>query len=396
MGGGSFYFFSQRNGSKSEDSSTNNSKEKEPNPPQDNPEPDHQPNNPPQPQPPQPNEEERDCPYLNERELTAKISEYDLKKTEIKDKLAELKKIPHDFVAKLWKKGYHWNDIIQLWEWKIPEPDIPDLKAEKRIGVINELAVKVDIERGSSNEYMEEMKRKGGSGYWEIPYLGVSRKLVVIVRKIPAGGPKINIDENIQESPMDFDNYDKNTTRDYMENLVKLAFGQENNTNSQQHEISIITCLGTENLGKETDLNWGKTSGSSAGSAIYLAFLSSLHQKPISNKITATGTIKMKEEKVKNLNGQEVILKKGDNIPIGNLKEKVVAAVEKGFNQLVLSKYHSAPNILTKPSKKDPTKNKVSDDYNLVVPAEIRAKMTVHWTENIQELKKLILEGSLS
>jgi hypothetical protein len=345
------------------------------------PEPD-QPNNPPQ---PPPNEEEKKCPYLNEQELTAKISEYYLKKAEIKDKLAKLKKIPHSFVAKLWKKGYHWIDITQLWSWKIPEKDIPDLKTKKRIGVINELGIKVDIERSGSKEYREEMERKGGSGYWEMPYLGVSRELVVIMRKT-TGSSKINIDENIQESPLDFDNYDKNTTRDYIENLVNLAFSKENRINSQHYEISIIVCLGTENLGKETDLGWGKTSGSSAGSAIYLAFLSSLHQKPISNKITATGTIKINEEKVKNLNGQEVVLRKGDNIPIGSLKEKAAVAAEKGFNQLILSKYHSSPNILTKPDKKDPTKNKISEDYQQVVPAEIRAKLTVRWTENMKNL----------
>src|SRR5690242_5483603 len=120
------------------------------------------------------------------------------------------------------------------------------------------------------------------------------------------------------------------------------------------------------------------TCGNSAGSAIYLALCSTLHKLPIGNKVGATGTIKMNEEKVKNLNGQEVILKKGDNFPIGSLKEKTIAAVEKGLNQLVLSKYHSAPNILTKPSKKDPTKNITSDDYQQVVPAETRAKITVH------------------
>ncbi|CAG8581359.1 41294_t:CDS:2 [Gigaspora margarita] len=59
-------------------------------------------------------------------------------------------------------------------------------------------------------------------------------------------------------------------------------------------------------------------------------------------------------------------------------KVGATGAAEAGLTQLVLSKYHSAPNILTKPSKKYPGKNVISDDYQKVVPAEVRAKMTVH------------------
>jgi len=214
-----------------------------------------------------------------------------------------------------------------------------------------------------------------------IPHKGASRNLVVICRPISTSEPEINLDENIQESEMKeyFDNYDKNATRKYIHELINLTLSQEKDVNSQQYEISLLWSLGTENFRKEEEIGWGeKTSGNSAGSAIYLALISALHKLPIGNKVGATGTIKMNQEKVKNLNGQEVILKKGDNTPIGSLKEKTIAAAEKGLKQLVLSKYHSAPNILTKPSKKDPAKNITSDDYQQVVPAETRAKITVH------------------
>lgn len=222
----------------------------------------------------------------------------------------------------------------------------------------------------------------------------------VIVRKISNSGPKINIDENIQESPMSFDDDDKKT-RNYIQELVNFALSQEKDINSQQYEISLLWSLGTENFGKEEEINWGGTSGSSAGSAIYLALISALHQKSISHKVCATGTIKMEETKgleVKNLmTGQEVVLKKGDNIPIGSLKAKAIGATEAGLNQIVLSKYHSVPNILTKPSQENPAKNITSDDYQEVVPAETKAKIKeIYWTENIKELWDLVLGGKLS
>src|SRR5207245_2950188 len=194
----------------------------------------------------------------------------------------------------------------------------------------------------------------------ETPLKGTSRNLVVIGRPISTSEPEINLDENIQESEMKeyLDNYDENATRKYIHELINLTLSQEKDVNSQQYEISLLWSLGTENFRKEEEIGWGeKTSGNSAGSTIYLALLSVLHQKSISNKVCATGTINLNQEKVKNLSGQEVILKKGDNIPIGSLKEKTIAAAEKGLNQLVLSKYHFAPNILTKPSKKNPGKN---------------------------------------
>ncbi|CAJ0915242.1 18529_t:CDS:1, partial [Entrophospora sp. SA101] len=37
----------------------------------------------------------------------------------------------------------------------------------------------------------------------------------------------------------------------------------------------------------------------------------------------------------------------GTNLPIGGLKPKVSAAMEKGINRLMLSKYQSSPNLLS-------------------------------------------------
>ncbi|KLL02493.1 MAG: hypothetical protein MRERC_1c092 [Mycoplasmataceae bacterium RC_NB112A] len=330
------------------------------------------------------NEEGKDCPYLNETIIKLPSGKYG----DGEAYLTEFKKIPCNFVVKLWKKGYHWMDIIQLQRWKIPETDIPDLKAEKRTGVIRELAIIPDFEKLSRGEL-------DFSNPNLTPYKGVSRNLIVVVRKIPNNELKINLDNNIQEAPIDFES-DKNATRNYIQELVNFTLSQEKSINPKQYEISLLWSLGIENFQKEEEIGWGGTSGSSAGSAIYLALISAFHQKNISHKVCATGTIKMNEEKVKNLKtGQEVILKKGDNLPIGGLKAKATGAAEVGLNQLVLSKYHSSPNILTKPSKKDSTKNITSADYQQVVPAEVKSKLTVHWTENIKDLRELIFQNKL-
>lgn len=90
------------------------------------------------------------------------------------------------------------------------------------------------------------------------------------------------------------------------------------------------------------DVNFGNSSGSSGRSAIYLALLSALYQKPISRQVAATGTVTTSEQKGM-LNGQEIILEPGSNLPIIGLKEKVEACIEKGINKLVLSKYQTAP-----------------------------------------------------
>ncbi|CAI2178286.1 18365_t:CDS:2 [Funneliformis geosporum] len=82
--------------------------------------------------------------------------------------------------------------------------------------------------------------------------------------------------------------------------------------------------------------------GSSGGSAIYLALLSVLHQKPISHSVAATGNLIMSEQKGM-VNGREILLASGTNLPIAGLEEKVAACAEKGLNRLVLSKYQTAP-----------------------------------------------------
>jgi len=125
------------------------------------------------------------------------------------------------------------------------------------------------------------------------------------------------------------------------------------------------------------DINFGNSSGGSGGSAIYLALLSALHQKPISHQVAATGTLTTSKSKG-TVNGQKIILEQGTNLPITGLKEKTMACVEKGINKLVLSKYQSSPNLLTKKDEYNPNTELKFDDYQQVVPPETKEKIQVY------------------
>jgi ATP-dependent Lon protease len=108
-----------------------------------------------------------------------------------------------------------------------------------------------------------------------------------------------------------------------------------------------------------------------------LVLLSTLHQKPISRSVAATGTLIMSEQKG-TVNGREIILAPGTNLPIAGLKEKVIACAEKGINKLVLSKYQSPPNLLVKKDEINPSLELTFEDYQAAIPPQIKEKMTVH------------------
>ena len=217
--------------------------------------------------------------------------------------------------------------------------------------------------------------------------VGRTADLIVIVRKIPNGG-KINIHKKFG-----FGDEDERSDRSQVRKIVNFALRQEN-IDPQQCEVSIFWAIGSQRFGNEWDINIGNSSGSSGGSAIYLALLSTLHQKPISRSVAATGALIMSEQKGM-VNGQEVVLAPGTNLPIIGLKEKVAACAEKGINQIVLSKYQTAP-LLSSWDKGQKKWIKNEEDYQKEVPHEIKDKIKIHWTGNIFELKKLIWESKLS
>ena len=331
---------------------------------------------------PTPHQEKHDdCPY-NEKSLTT-FSKHNYERAS-EEELAQWRKIPHDYIVKLWKKGYHWYDIIQLWGWQIPEVEIPDLTAQKRIGVINGLLYMPNPQIYDDNITTEEKLKITETDH----SVGRVQDLIVIVRRTTSNG-KINIHKRFGMGIED-----ERGDRGQVRKIVNFALQQEN-INPQQCEVSILWTIGAQRFGNEWDVNIGNSRGGSGGSAIYLALLSTLHQKPISNKVAATGVLIMSEQKGI-VNGQKIVLAPGTNSPITGLKEKTTACVEKGINHLVLSKYQTSPNLLIKKDECNPSINLTFEDYQTVIPPEIKEKMTTYWTENAKELRELLFEGKLS
>ena len=85
----------------------------------------------------------------------------------------------------------------------------------------------------------------------------------------------------------------------------------------------------------------------------------------------------MKEQKGI-VNGQEIVLAPGTNLPIAGLREKTTACAEKGINHLVLSKYQTSPNLLIKKDEYNPSIKLTFEDYQTVIPPEIKEKMIVY------------------
>lgn len=182
------------------------------------------------------------------------------------------------------------------------------------------------------------------------------------MQKVAHGG-KINLGKGITgASPF-------GNTRKYVQKLINFTLNREN-LNPNQYEIFLLSCIGTE---QPDEVHVSNTIGKSLGSAVYLTLLSALHQKPIAKSIAATGMVNTsnKERKGK-VNDREINLVPGDNLPIAGLKGKSYAAVKKGVNCLVLSSYNVSPNLLGQTHK-----TVLSEDYQQVVPTEIREKMTV-------------------
>ncbi|RHZ36939.1 hypothetical protein [endosymbiont GvMRE of Glomus versiforme] len=335
------------------------------------------------------------CPYLNEQNLINKKSLCEMSlwndNQKSNEDLIKWRQIPQEYIIKLWKKGYHWNDILQLWDWNLPPEIIPNLKAEKSIGVINTLSYLLGIPCSVIEKWktMSEEEKNAWKKKMENEELGISSKTILIARK--SSTPTINFDRKIHgASPY-------GNTLKYVEKLVKFAFQQEN-INSNNYEISVLSCIGAENFGKEGDIQYGNVIGKSIGVAYYLGLLGTIHQKPINQAVAATGVVNLKERKGK-INEQEVNLPAGVVLTIAGLRGKTIAATEKGISRLVLSKYQSSPNLLSREIKNRDEKRKEwkkAEDYQQVVYPEIKQKLTVNFAENTTELRKLLLGGGLS
>ena len=268
----------------------------------------------------------------------------------------------------------------------------------------------------NSREAKEESKPKNNNSGNKLGFLsvsltpsgevgepkGIATNLVVIARKNLGSGSKFTLDEKTVEYNM-WTPHKPYAAKQNLQKVINLFFQQENNPNC---EFFILSCLGSENFGKEHEITYGRSTGKSAGSAIYLALLSAFHQKPISRSVAATGSIKggTKTGKAKTVDGKEVNLPAGTNLPVKRIKHKIEAAVEKGINHFVLSKYQTSPNLLSLKYKesfyagnqiKTEEKWDLKDDYQKEVSPETKKKITINWVENINQLRDLVLQNKL-
>ena len=196
------------------------------------------------------------------------------------------------------------------------------------MGVINELSVMFNWDGKSEDKY-----------------IGSTQNMVVIVRKIPSGGPVINISKGQFNAPMV---RDEKLVGHYTKKIINLFLKQEK-LNPTNYQICVLDSLGVENFVQEAKVAYGRNRGKSAGSAVYLVLLSAYHQKPISRSVAATGSLSLSTKIIKRgkVNEQEFTIPVGTNLPISGLKWKAQAATEKGINRFVLSKYQSPPHLLS-------------------------------------------------
>ena len=198
-------------------------------------------------------EEAKKCPYLNENDpVIVKLRDHEKIFNRPNKELEKLRQIPKQFVIRCYEKGYHWEDINQLWDWKLTEQEIPDLKTKQRIGVINSLLVLLDWKKAD--------------------YIGTVCDLVVIVRKISGSGePIINIDfKLLNDLPMMPNSGNK--TKKYFQRIINL-FCDEKDIKLKQREIFIFIPIGAERFGKEETITYGRIGGKSSGSSLCLALL---------------------------------------------------------------------------------------------------------------------------
>ncbi|CAI2175665.1 14109_t:CDS:2 [Funneliformis geosporum] len=186
-----------------------------------------------------------------------------------------------------------------------------DIGDDLRIGVINELSVMFNFDKLGKDIPKEERKNLD-------KYVGLTKNMVVIVRKISGGGPIINIDKGQSNAPM---TREKKQSVHYTKKIINLFLNQVK-INSANYQISVLDSFGVENFGQESKVAYGRSGGKSAGSALYLALLSAYYQKPLSQTVAATGALSLSTKIIKRgkVNEQEFTINPGTNLPVQGLK----------------------------------------------------------------------------
>jgi hypothetical protein len=138
----------------------------------------------------------------------------------------------------------------------------------------------------------------------------------------------------------------------------------------------------------EADKDFSPLRGNSLTMSLYLSLLSSFYKKPVSQEVAVTGCVetrnsfKLVTTCSRCLNNEVTKRPKkgfsGNRITfVDNLEYKMPAAVKAGVKKLILS-----------------TEQK--ENYEKIVPLEIREQLKVYYVKNVEELEKLFFKGEFS
>ncbi|MCE8168323.1 MAG: hypothetical protein I3273_07235 [Candidatus Moeniiplasma glomeromycotorum] len=159
------------------------------------------------------------------------------------------------------EKGYSERDIKQLKDWGFEASDVPDLKAKKRRGVVNTLAVGRKTEKGSCSQ------------------------LVIIKKESPHVSSKEPQWTKIKQSSHFADTSGVNET------VIRFAIAKiiEQGYN-WKYDVYVLQANDNAVI-----------SGSSAGSSIYIAFLSACYSDcAIPKSLAITGELKVEKKEIPN------------------------------------------------------------------------------------------------
>jgi hypothetical protein len=165
---------------------------------------------------------------------------------------------PHqDFI----EKGYSKRDIKELTGWELEASEVPDLKAEKRRGVVNTLAVSGEAEKGSCSQ------------------------LVIILKKSPHVNSKEPQWTKIKQSGhfADTSNINEIVIRFAIAKIIEQGY-------NWKYDVYVLQANSNSII-----------SGTSAGSGVYMAFLSACYSDcAIPKNLAITGELRTEKKEIPN------------------------------------------------------------------------------------------------
>jgi hypothetical protein len=239
---------------------------------------------------------------------------------------------------------------------------LPDLKKKKRVGVVKDLSVMMELENNSSHLKIKSGKTADGLiflthrfspiAFHDFPYLLTNNS-----------GFFYSICGNREAK-----SYEEIIVGFFIQRILK---------NREKWNYNVYF-LETDKEGVFSEFT--SYEGSSVAMSLYLSLLSAYYQKPISREVSSSAVIDI--GKISNFRcvqcfrenelavNMEENFSKNKVSSVGGLNLKVSAAVRAGVKKLILS-----------------TEQK--EDYEKNIPQEIKEKLTVYYVKNVEELEEL-------